>query len=143
MLAPVRRLVIVPLLLSALVGCRARPPVHMVVGPFHAMPSAALWERTLATLRGAGYTPDRADPAFGQITVPSHAFGDRQSFLIRLYREGWVQVGLASQETAQYWKPRIPPELTREQVELTIRLREGLEAPASTSGGEEEEEPSS
>jgi hypothetical protein len=122
----------------AMLGCRARPPAEMVVGPYEAESSVELWERALAAVRAARYEPEHVDPNRGQIVVPSHIYGSRERFMVQLYREGWLQVRVVSQRRGR-WKPRIPPELAEEHLELTLALRAHFEGEGASSGGEAEE----
>jgi hypothetical protein len=116
---------IVLLLALPLLGCRTAYPPHLVIGPFRPDARAQLWEQTLAAVREAHYEPELSDPNLGRIIVPSHVFGSRERFMIQLYREGWIQVGLVNQLPVG-WQVRIPAELGEEQIALTMGLREHL-----------------
>lgn len=120
------RATIVLLMVSAVSGCRPSYPSHMTIGPYGSIPSARLWERTLAAVREAHYRPEQVDPNLGRIIIPSRVYGSRERILIQLYREGWIQLGPATSAPAG-WKVYVPPEVSEEQLALTLMLRQQLE----------------
>ena len=88
-------LLLLVLLLSS--GCRGSPWAAsgaVVTGP-HRELSPATFPRVVQAARAMGYGPTHIDPRGGTFRVRSRRatpYGERTTFVVRAYREGWLQV---------------------------------------------------
>ena len=101
-----------------------------VYGPL-AVEGNALVDHTVTALRARGYEPTGVDAAHGRVEVPSRwqaRSGPPSTFVVQLYRGGWVQVTVASRfrkNDADADAFSVPSKLREEYEMLLVGLREG------------------
>lgn len=119
------------LLFLVALGCgHADARSHLVVGPFAREPSV-LWTQALEASRALRYQPTEADPGRGRIVVPARyvgRWGTGARFEVQLYREGWVQVGVAGMvvQPRGAGMVKVPKELRAELEAYVMGMREQL-----------------